>query len=100
MGRQNYADASGISHRGISKYPVIITSVKAARLGRLVREVRQHADIFLVDFPEQMLHTAHDDELTEAISITTEVEMKYLGAILYGDAEALSSLTGKFSLWK
>jgi hypothetical protein len=100
MGRPQLVDASGISHVGISKYPFIITKVKAGRLSRLIREARQRPNVLLVDYPEQMLSTGHDDELAQAISSVREEDINYLGAILFGDYETITELTGKFSLWR
>jgi len=101
MGRSKLVDASGVSHVGISKYPVIITKVKAGRVRQLIHEAKQHPnDILIIDYPEQMLTTGHDDELAEAISTTKEEEINYFGAILYGKSELINTLTGKFSLWR
>lgn len=100
MGKPHHVDGSGVSHRGISKYPVIVTNVKPGRLRRLIEDARQHPSILLIDYPEQMLHTGHDNELTEALASTPEEKINYLGAILYGDGLPVSELTGKFSLWR
>ena len=99
MGRAEYVDASGVSHRGISKYPVIITKVKPGRLRRLIQDAREDASIFLCDYPEQMLHTGHDDELAAAIGSAREDSINYLGALLYGSTAKINQLTGNFSLW-
>jgi len=100
MGRPKLFDATGVAHVGISKYPVIVTKVKQGRLKRLIQEARQFHQIIIVDYPEQMLSTGHDDELADAISSTAEEEINYLGAVLYGDNEVISRLTGNFSLWR
>lgn len=100
MGRPRLVDASGVSHVGISKYPFIITKVKAGRLSRLIREARQRPNVLLVDYPEQMLSTGHDDELARAVSSVREEDINYLGAILFGDNETITELTGRFSLWR
>ena len=100
MGRSKLFDASGISHLGISKYPFIITKVKPSKLRRLIQDARQHSDIILADYPEQMLTTGHDDELATVISTVKEEDINYLGAILYGNTEIITELTGKFTLWR
>ena len=101
MGRRQLVDGSGISHVGISKYPVIITKVKPGRLRQLIQEARQYADdILIVDYPEQMLTTGHDDELADAVGTANEKDINYLGAVLYGKSEIINTLTGKFSLWR
>ncbi len=100
MGRAELCDLSDIPHIGISKYPVIITKVKPGRLRRLIGDARANKDILLVDYPEQMLETGHDDELAEAISRIKEEELNYLGAMLYGEGAIINELTGNFSLWR
>ena len=101
MGKHQLLDASGVSHVGIAKYPVIVTKVKPGRLRRLIEEARHHsASILLVDYPEQMLTTGHDDELAAAVSNRREEEINYLGAMLYGDSGVVNELTGKFTLWR
>lgn len=100
MGRSKLFDASGISHVGISKYPFIITKVKPGRLKKLIYDARKQKEIFIVDYPQQMLDTSHDDELAEALSLIEEENLNYLGVILYGDTEAIDKLTRNFTLWR
>jgi hypothetical protein len=99
MGHSPMADASGVMHMGISKYPVIVVTAKAARLRKLLVEARAVTDIYIADFPEQMLSTGHDDELVQRLGKLPEVDLKYLGVALHGEAKAIQPLTGKFSLW-
>ncbi len=100
MGRPCLLDASACSHLGVAKYPFIITKLKASKLKTLVQQVRREKNILIADYPEEVLTTAHDDELASAIASISEESIKYLGAILYGDAEAINKLTSKFSLWR
>ena len=99
FGRKVLLDASGTPHAGISKYPVIITSVKRARLRQFITEARAHGGLLLHDYPEEMLTTAHDDELAAALAAKPEAGLVYLGAAVHGDAEALAPLSGKFMLY-
>lgn len=100
MGREVLEDASGLAHTGISKYPVIVTRAKQGRLRRLVAEARERGDVFWADYPEQMLTTGHDDELAQAVAAVAEDAVRYLGVIVYGDTDAVTALTGRFSLWQ
>lgn len=100
MGRPQLVDASGVTHVGISRYPVIVTKSKPTLLRRLVTEARQESTVLVVDYPEQMLGTGHDDELNAALAEVKETDINYLGAILYGESEVIGKLTRKFSLWK
>ena len=100
MGRAQLIDASGVAHVGISRYPVIVTKAKPTLLRRLVTEARQESAVLVVDYPEQMLETGHDDELNTAIFEVKEEDINYLGAVVYGDSEVVGKLTKRFSLWK
>lgn len=99
MGKHPLVDATGVEHAGISRYPVIVVTVKSARLRKLLAEAREVNGLLIADYPEQMLSTGHDDELSTAIASAPEESLRYLGVALHGDAEQLKPLTGKFSLW-
>jgi hypothetical protein len=100
MGRPKLPDASGILHLGIAKYPLIITKLKSSKLKALIEQVKKLGTILIAEYPEQVLHTRDDDELATAIANADHEDMKYLGAILYGDSDLIDSLTGKFTLWR
>ena len=100
MGKPYLQDGSGIKHIGISKYPFIITKVKPTKLRKLIEDVRQNKEILMVDYPEQMLTTGHDDELAQSLVEIEELQINYLGAVIYGFTDAINQLTGKFSLWR
>lgn len=100
MGRDFLVDASGVRHRGISKYPVIVTKAKHAKLRKAVEAARQVDGVQVHDFPREMLDTGHDDELASAINLACESGMEYLGALFFGKVDLLEPITGRFSLWK
>ena len=83
-----------------SKYPFIITKVKQWRLKKFIDEAKKEENLLLADYPKEMLTTSHDDELAQEISNKNNSDFEYLGAIIYGDSEKVSSLSGKFTLWK
>ncbi|MEJ0062348.1 MAG: DUF2000 domain-containing protein [Alphaproteobacteria bacterium] len=99
MGRDLLPDASGIGHHGISKYPVIVTKVKPGRLRQFIAEARAVSGLLLVDYPQAMQDTGHDDELAAAIAAQQEETMSYLGAAAHGDRDALDKIAGKFMLY-
>ena len=68
MGKHPLVDATGVEHAGISRYPVIVVTVKSARLRKLLAEAREVNGLLIADYPEQMLSTGHDDELSTWIS--------------------------------
>lgn len=100
LGRPTLIDASGVKHTGIGKYPVIITKVKPGRLRRFIEEARKEGGLFLIDYPKEMLDTDHDDHLEKSISAKEEQNMEYIGAMVYGAAKTIQSLSGNFTLWK
>ena len=100
LGREFLTDKTGIRHRGISKYPVIVTRVKSSTVRRTIQEARANPNIILAEFPKEMLDTGHDDELSAAISNIEEEQIEYLGALLFGKSEEIDRITGHFMLWK
>lgn len=100
MGRSILTDASGNEHLGISKYPIIITKVKAGKLKSSLIEAKKINELLVVDYPSVMYTTGHDDELAQEIQKQTEEEMEYFGYILFGKSDTVDSISGKFSLWK
>ena len=99
MGKSTITDKSGINHLGISKFPFIVTKVKASKLKNTINLAKQNPDIMIADYPREMLETRTDEELVEAISIKDEEKIDYLGAILYGNTEDVDKITGRFQLW-
>ncbi len=99
MGKKELIDNSGISHLGISKFPFIVTKVKASKLKNAINMARKNPNIIVADYPKEMLETRTDEELVEAISIKDEENMEYMGAILYGNTEEVNQITGRFQLW-
>ncbi|MCL2383953.1 MAG: DUF2000 domain-containing protein [Oscillospiraceae bacterium] len=100
MGQANIKDKSGVNHVGISKYPFIITKVKMGKVRQAIETAKQNPNILVVDYPKEMLTTAHDEELVKAMEEKEEQQLEYLGAVLYGDAKDIDEITGKFQLWR
>lgn len=100
MGQAYLFDASGVPHAGISKYAIILTKTKPARLRQFTQEARQTQGLLVVDYPELMHTTRHDNDLVEALRATPEETLTYYGAAAFGEASALKTLSGRFMLWK
>jgi hypothetical protein len=98
LGRERLLDARSVPHLGIARYPLIVLKGKASALAAAASTAREDHSILMVDFPREMLETAHDDELAEALGRSIEVD--YLGIILYGPSLRVSLITKKFSLWR
>lgn len=97
LGRATLSDGAGIRHRGISRYPVIILRGKPTQLAGTVAAARETA-LLVVDFPKEMLTTTHDDEL--AAALRAQANCEYLGVMLHGASDLVSTLTKKFSVWR
>lgn len=102
MGRNVLLDASAVEHVGISKYPFIITKLKHSKLKKLINLIKSdyREEIFIIDYPIDMLETGHDDELAKSLLEKNEEDLTYLGVVLYGNSQLITELTGKFTLWK
>ena len=55
MGKKELIDNSGISHLGISKFPFIVTKVKASKLKNAINMARKNPNIIVADYPKEML---------------------------------------------
>ena len=100
MGQKVITDRSGVSHLGISKFPFIVTKVKASKLKNAIDIARKNPKLLVADYPKDMLDTRTDDELVASIAAKDEADLEYLGAIIYGDTEDVNAITGKYQLWR
>ncbi|MCL2229199.1 MAG: DUF2000 domain-containing protein [Firmicutes bacterium] len=100
MGKPEICDKTGVKHRGVSKFPFIITKVKAGKLRNAIDLAKQNPNLLVVDYPKEVLTTRTDEELVSAIENKDNAELEYLGAIIYGDTKDVNEITGKFQLWK
>lgn len=100
MGQKVITDKSGIEHLGISKFPFIITKVKAIKLKNAILLAKQNPNLLVADYPKEMLETRTDEELVKEISSKNNDDLEYLGAVIYGNAEDVNAITGKYQLWK
>lgn len=100
MGKSVITDKSGGNHLGISQFPFIITKVKPGKLKNTIDIAKSNPKLLVADYPKDMLETRTDDELVASIGSKENNQLEYLGAIIYGDTEAVNEITGKFSLWR
>lgn len=100
MGRLELPDQSGMVHRGISKYPCIILCGNRTKIRAAIETVRTTPNLIVVDFPQEMKTTSHDDELASALAGTPEAALSYWGFALYGATDSVNTICKKFSLWK
>lgn len=100
MGKPVIRDKSGKNHLGISQFPFIITKVKASKLKNTIDKAKENPNLLVADYPKDMLETRTDDDLVSSIQSKENIELEYLGAIIYGDTNEIDEITGKFQLWK
>lgn len=100
MGKTTISDKSGIEHLGISKFPFIVTKVKAGKLKTTIDIAKRNTNLLVADYPKDMLDTRTDDELVSSINGKENDKLEYLGAIIYGDTKQVDEITGKFQLWR
>ncbi|MFG6319489.1 MAG: DUF2000 domain-containing protein [Clostridia bacterium] len=100
MGEPTISDKSGIEHLGISKFPFIVTKVKAGRLRTAIEMAKANPKLLVADYPKDMLDTRTDEELVNSINSKENEKLEYLGAIIYGETQDVNEITGKFQLWR
>jgi len=99
MGRGILVDASNVEHKGIARFGFIIKKGNSEQIGELVNKARNFSEIILIDFPQEMLDTRHDDELNESMKLKETKDFKYLGCLLYGPTDEVDELTREYKLW-
>ncbi|MCX4303979.1 MAG: DUF2000 domain-containing protein [Clostridia bacterium] len=100
MGKPIISDKSGIEHLGISKFPLIVTKVKAGKLRTAIEMAKANPKLLVADYPKDMLDTRTDEELVNSINSKENEKLEYLGAIIYGETQDVNEITGKFQLWR
>jgi len=99
MGRESLVDASGFNHKGIARFGFIIKKGTSQEINQLVNSVKDNPSITLIDFPQEMLDTKHDDELHESMQLKNTEDFKYLGCLVYGPTETIDEITKGYKLW-
>ncbi|MCI9287800.1 MAG: DUF2000 domain-containing protein [Clostridia bacterium] len=100
MGQPTITDKSGVEHLGISKFPFIITKVKAGKLKNTIDIAKNNPNLIVADYPKDMLDTRTDNELVASISSKENDKLEYMGAVIYGNTKDVDEITGKFQLWR
>ena len=77
MGKEVIIDKSGVKHIGISKFPFIITKVKAGKLKTAIDMAKDNPKLLVVDYPKDMLDTREDIELVNSISSKENDKLEY-----------------------
>jgi len=94
----DYVDADGAHHPSISAYPFIILKGRPGKIREAI-DIAQGSDIRVVDFVNTMTVGGYTEQLQRTHQ-TTNADLEFYGAVLYGDAAAVTEITRKFSLFK
>lgn len=99
MGKKEIIDASGLKHRGISKYPYIVLKADEQEIKKISESVRINENIVLCEFFKDHLETYEDSELVKSIESKKTEEFEYLGITLHGLTEEIDKYTKHLKLW-
>lgn len=99
MGREVLTDKSGFNHKGIARFGFIIKKGISDDIVKLIEIAKDNIDITLIDFPQEMLDTRHDDELHDSIKMKNTEDFRYLGCLIYGPTEVVDKMSKGFKLW-
>lgn len=99
MGQEKILDADGNAHVGISKYPFIILKASEEEVKVIVKKAKE-TNIFVVEYPQEMFDTGHDDELVAALAKAKEPGIRYHAAVIIGDTAEIKALTGHLRLYR
>jgi hypothetical protein len=94
----NYADATGMAHPSISAYPFIILKGRPTKIREAIENAKEKR-ISVVDYTCTMTVGSYLEQLART-KATPNAELEFYGAVFYGDVEAVSEITRKFSLYK
>jgi hypothetical protein len=95
----DYIDASGGIHPGISKFPWIILQARNSNQLRELRHRAKTAGAEVTDFVHTMLGVSCAKQ-KEATRTTPEANLNYFVVCLYGRSDLLHPFTKKFSLFR
>jgi hypothetical protein len=95
---EEYLDASGHSHLGVSTWPFIVLKTRPAKLRAALDQARSLPSLILADYPKQVLTTSTDSELAAAIAVSAEKDLEYLGLMVHGPAQDVDTIFAKFAL--
>lgn len=95
----SYVDKDGNEHKSISDNPYIILRADNSNKIRSLRNALVEAGIHFTDFTNTMTVGTYAEQ-KERTANTPEEELEYYAICMFGEAEKLSELTKKFSLWR
>ncbi len=97
MGRKFHVDANDETHTGISRYPFIVLEAEKEKVPQIIKLAKKNKELTVVDYPQEMFDTEHDDELNQAISKAKV--LNYHAAVLVGPSKLIDELTKGLKLY-
>ena len=94
----DYQDKAGNVYPNISQIPFIILRGKSGEIRKVVHQAREEKVKFGV-FTNTMTGGTYQEQLANT-SNTSEEDLIYYGAVLFGPWDMVSQMTRKFSLYK
>ena len=94
----DYRDADGNIYGNISKMPFVILEANSNKI-RNLREQANANHIQQVSFTDAMTVGTWQEQLSRSEQTKAD-DLVFYGIVLFGDAQKVTELTKKFSLWK
>jgi hypothetical protein len=99
MGFIDYIDKEDGRHPSLSKDSYVILRADNSNQIRTARNAALAKGIHCIDFTNTMQEGTYLEQL-ERTKATPEAELEYYGICLFGEIDAVSEITKKFSLWR
>jgi len=91
-------DGSGETHRGITNTVLPILKTEKTNLTTIRERANSLDGVIVVDFSDVAQRTKIYEGLAAQLQATKSEDLRYLGIALYGDKQAINSLTGSLAL--
>ena len=91
-------DGSGETHRGITNTVLPILKTEKTNLTTIRERANSLDGVIVVDFSDVAQRTKIYEDYAAQLQATKSEDLRYLGIALYGDKQAINSLTGRLAL--
>ena len=97
---ERHPDADRQLHARLARFPFIMLTAKPGKIAGIIGAAREQSWVTVVDYPEEGYTTTHDGDYGNELAGRKAQDLTYIGAALFGPAEAIQNLSGKLSLWR
>ncbi len=91
-------DGSGEKHEGITNTVLPILKTEKDNLTTIREKANGIDNVLVVDFSDVAQRTKNYSDYATQLKATKSEDLRYLGIALYGDKQAINSLTGNLPL--